>query len=186
VDVRVIAATSRDLPAMMAQGQFRSDLYYRLNVLEILVPPLRERPADLGILCEGLLAELAGGAGPEAGITREALELLGRHSWPGNVRELRNVLERALTLAEDVSVVDVRALSQALPPLGTVEARRNSGGAPEDVVTLPVRPLADVVARAEADAINAALGATGGNRTRAARLLGVSRSALYEKLGKLS
>lgn len=186
VDVRVIAATSRDLPAMIAAGQFRSDLYYRLNVLEILVPPLRERPADLGILCEGLLAELAGGAGPEAGITREALELLGRHSWPGNVRELRNVLERALTLAEDASVLDVRALAQALPRLGTAETGRNPGVGPGDAAALPVRPLADVLARAEADAITAALDATGGNRTRAARLLGVSRSALYERLGRMS
>ena len=120
------------------------------------------------------------------GANLEAAKLRLQALDTGPKADLQTLWQAAKALAEDASVVDVRALSQALPPLGPVEAGRNSGVAPEEVVTLPVKPLADVVARAEADAINAALDATGGNRTRAARLLGVSRSALYEKLGKLS
>lgn len=182
VDVRVIAATSRDLAALAARGEFRLDLYYRLNVVEIALPALRERPGDLGILCESLLAELSAGRSPGIGITEAALQRLARHDWPGNVRELKNVLQRALTLIDTPAVIDEPAIAQALPA-GNGEALAPGASA------LPgglVQPLAEVVRLAEAEAINAALEATGGNRTRAASLLGISRSALYEKLGRMS
>jgi transcriptional regulator with PAS, ATPase and Fis domain len=106
-DVRIIAATSIDLQAAMARGAFRADLYYRLNVLPIEVPPLRERLEDLPALCEAILAEL----GSQYELEPEAQALLGRHGWPGNIRELRNVLERATLLADQprLNVADLIA-----------------------------------------------------------------------------
>lgn len=139
VDVRVIAATSRDLGKMMADGAFRPDLYYRLNVLEITVPPLRERLADLGVLCEALLADI-GRAGAMAEITDDGVAALSDYDWPGNVRELRNVLERALTLGEDASLLDAADVFRVLP--------ESMARAPDCGSLKPVRPLARVVADA--------------------------------------
>ncbi|GAA0563903.1 sigma-54 interaction domain-containing protein [Halomonas salifodinae] len=176
VDVRLIAATSRDLEAMVAEGRFRSDLYYRLNVLTIRLPALREHPADMGILCEALLEKLALESGePRAEITPDAVALLAAQPWPGNIRELRNALEQTLALNEACSVIDAATLTPALPhPCGEAPA------------TPPLRPLAEAVAEAERQAIRQALAACGGNRSRAARLLGIPRSVLYTKLAKLS
>ena len=178
VDVRVIAATSRNLETMIAEGRFRSDLYYRLNVLEITIPPLRERLADLGVLCEALLGEICAGQDLRGEITDAGVTALGAYDWPGNVRELRNVLERALTMTEDGDLLDADAIFRVLPKT----PRRQPGLSP----LRPVRPLAQTLADAEASAIEAALVASRGNRTQAARLLGISRSVLYEKLAKLS
>jgi transcriptional regulator with PAS, ATPase and Fis domain len=178
VDVRVIAATSRNLEAMIAEGRFRSDLYYRLNVLEITIPPLRERLADLGVLCEALLGEICAGQDLRGEITDAGVAALGAYDWPGNVRELRNVLERALTMTEDGDLLDADAIFRVLPNT----PRRQ----PRLTPLRPVRALAQTLADAEASAIEAALGASRGNRTEAARLLGISRSVLYEKLAKLS
>ena len=178
VDVRVIAATSRNLEAMIADGSFRSDLYYRLNVLEIPIPPLRDRLADLGVLCEALLEEICVGSGLRGEISDTGVAALGSYDWPGNVRELRNVLERALTMSEDGGVLDADAIFKVLPRQGS---RPVATQPPR-----PVRPLAQTLAEAEAHAIEEALLATRGNRTRAARLLGISRSVLYEKLARLS
>ncbi|MFL1404826.1 sigma-54 interaction domain-containing protein [Marinobacter sp. M1N3S26] len=187
VDVRVIAATSRDLRQMMVEGSFRSDLYYRLNVMDIQVPSLRERLADLGILCESLLADLSDGPGLGAEITDEALALLARHHWPGNIRELRNVLERALTLNENAEALDRDILAQVLPALETLSVPVTDtvprAGHPVAGVT---HTLAEVVASAEREAIESALAASRGNRSRAARLLGISRSVLYQKLARMS
>lgn len=178
VDVRVIAATSRNLEAMIAEGSFRSDLYYRLNVLEIPIPPLRDRMADLGVLCEALLEEICVGLELRGEINDAGVSALGSYDWPGNIRELRNVLERALTMSEEGGVLDADAIFRVLPRNGSsplmVQAPRS------------VRPLAQTVANAEAQAIEEALLATRGNRSRAAKLLGISRSVLYEKLAKLS
>ena len=187
VDVRLIAATSRDLEAMVAEGSFRSDLYYRINVLEIRVPPLRERLADLGILCESLLADLTNGPGLGAEITDDAVALLARHHWPGNIRELRNVLERALTLDEGAELLDSQALARVLPalePLPTPDATARNR--PGDTPVAGTPTLAEAVASAEREAIESALAACHGNRSQAARLLGVSRSVFYQKLARLS
>lgn len=178
VDVRVIAATSRNLEAMIAEGSFRSDLYYRLNVLEIPIPPLRDRLADLGLLCETLLWEISEGHDMRAEITDAGIAALGSYDWPGNIRELRNVLERALTMSEDGGVLDADAMFKVLPRGGVFNAHQTTPS--------PVRPLADILAEAEAQAIEEALVASRGNRTKAARLLGISRSVLYEKLARMS
>lgn len=176
VDVRVIAATSRNLEAMVAEGSFRSDLYYRLNVLEIPIPPLRERLMDMGVLCEALLESICTSLNLRGEITDTAVSALCGYDWPGNIRELRNVLERALTMGDESGVLDAEAIFRVLP-----------GGARPPVNVeqpQPPRPLAQVMADAEAQAINAALAASRGNRSRAAEILGISRSALYEKLAK--
>lgn len=178
VNVRVIAATSRNLEAMMAEGSFRSDLYYRLNVLEIPIPPLRDRLPDLGVLCEAILEDLCEGLELRGEITDAAVAALASYDWPGNIRELRNVLERALTMGEDNGLLDADAIFKVLPRNGK---RPAIAPAPR-----PVRPLAQTLAEAEAQAIEDALVASRGNRTRAAKLLGISRSVLYEKLAKLS
>ncbi len=178
VDVRVIAATSRNLETMMEEGRFRSDLYYRLNVLEITIPPLRERLPDLGVLCEAILEDIAAGLELRAEITDAAVSALSSYDWPGNVRELRNVLERGLTMGEETGLLDADAIFKMLP--------RKSGRLQPVGAAQPARPLAQVLAEAELQAIEAALVASRGNRSRAARILGISRSALYEKLNKLS
>ncbi|WP_148861079.1 sigma-54 interaction domain-containing protein [Marinobacter fonticola] len=176
VDVRVIAATSRNLEAMVADGSFRSDLYYRLNVLEIPIPPLRDRLMDMGVLCEALLESICNSLKLRGEITDTAVSALCGYDWPGNIRELRNVLERALTMGDESGVLDAEAIFRVLP--GSVRRPVNV----EE--PLPPRPLAQVMADAEAQAINAALAASRGNRSRAADILGISRSALYEKLAK--
>jgi transcriptional regulator with PAS, ATPase and Fis domain len=110
-DVRVIAATSTDLEAAIKRGEFRADLYYRLNVLPIQVPPLRERLDDLPALSEAILEELRS----QHELDGEALALLGQHAWPGNIRELRNVLERAALLSDDLLTVISARPSGPLP-----------------------------------------------------------------------
>ncbi len=177
VDVRVIAATSRDLKQLTADGRFRADLYYRLNVLRVAVPPLRERLADLPALCEVILERIAERTGlAQRELTVDAHTLLARHSWPGNVRELRNVLEQVTMLAETPRLA-AGDFAAVLPDVAVSEARKGD---------MPVvMRLADAVAAAERAALTHALQATGGNRQAAARLLGISRATLYEKLAYL-
>ena len=169
IDVRIIAATSQDLEAKIADKSFRPDLYYRVAVLTVHVPPLRERREDMALLCETLLEQTMR-AGDQRGwvITPEAIKLLQAHAWPGNVRELRNVLERAAALAP-TEVMDAGVIGRALPP-GVARP-----GA-------PLQGLANAVADTERQAILDALEATGGQKSAAALRLGVSRSQFYEKL----
>ncbi|MFG0316648.1 MAG: sigma 54-interacting transcriptional regulator [Planctomycetota bacterium JB042] len=171
VDVRILAATNRDLDARVRDGSFRPDLLFRLRVLEIEVPPLRERSEDVGPLAEALLARLARGGGrPAATLTEEASERLAAYPWPGNVRELRNVLERALILcgSDTIGADDVLPEGAgSTPPDGAAPV---SGGG--------VRSLRD----AERETILAALEATGWNKSKAAELLGIGRTNIYEKI----
>ncbi len=182
VNVRVIAATSRDLKAMVDTGRFRADLYYRLNVLPIRLPPLRERREDISMLCETLLEQIAEQGG-EASCTMAAdgLVRLMAHDWPGNVRELRNVLEQAMAQS------DSRRLTSAdFPMLPETQAvALASTGAATNSLEQPVRPLREAVAIAERQEIMRALEATGGVKLHAAKLLGISRAQLYEKLAIL-
>ncbi|HXF45949.1 MAG TPA: sigma 54-interacting transcriptional regulator [Burkholderiaceae bacterium] len=173
VDVRVIAATSRDLARLVDEGRFRADLFYRLNVLPIRVPPLRERSADLEALAESLLADIAARSGmPQRELTADALQLLAAYPWPGNVRELRNALEQAAMLTDDLQLTaaDFARVLKAAPPAATADAPR---------------PLPQRIAELERESIRAALTATGGNKVSAAKLLGISRATLYEKLAAM-
>ena len=200
VDVRVIAATSRDLAAMVAAGQFRADLYYRLNVLPIRLPALRERLPDLDALAEALLDDIARRSGlPLKSLSADALDRLAGHAWPGNIRELRNVLEQA-ALMTDEPVLQRRDLDQALaagavpgagaaaslPPAVPAAAApapaRTAAAAGDAPPPAAIKPLPEAIAELEARAIRDALAATGGNKLAAARLLGIARATLYEKL----
>jgi transcriptional regulator with PAS, ATPase and Fis domain len=189
IDVRVIAATSRDLAAMVAEGRFRADLYYRLNVLPIRLPALRERIDDLEALVEALADDISRRSGlAHKGLTHDALELLARHTWPGNIRELRNVLEQASLMTDDL-VLDAAhfaslPVADAAPPAipgAHPHALPSQAAAPQPRSTAP-RKLPQAVAELEARAIREALHATGGNKLATARLLGISRATLYQKL----
>ncbi len=181
VDVRVIAATSRDLKSMMSEGTFRDDLYYRINVVPLSVPPLRERLSDIGIVCEALLEKIAmrtGGAHRD--VSLDAIELLERYRWNGNVRELSNILEQALARddSEFLTAVHFQELVRELP----LRTRTDDG---DRTAAREIRPLRETVADAERTAIELALAASGGVKVRAAKLLGISRAQLYEKLMNL-
>jgi transcriptional regulator with PAS, ATPase and Fis domain len=178
VDVRVIAATSRDLSAMVAQGLFRADLYYRLHVLPIRLPRLVDRLADLEPLADALLDDIARRSGmAHKSLASDAMELLALHGWPGNIRELRNVLEQAALMTDDL-VLSARHLS--LQPSGAVPA---AAATPPALEAASIRPLPQAIAELELRAIRDALAATGGNKLAAAKLLGIARATLYEKLG---
>jgi DNA-binding NtrC family response regulator len=169
VDVRVIAATNRRLDGEVAAGRFRSDLYYRLNVVEITVPPLRERSEDIPYLTAAFVRKFARDfARPITGLTAAAEERLSRWPWPGNVRELRNVIERACLLCEGHLLTEAD-LSRSLkgPPSADAIADDEAGGPP------PNR-----------DEVRTALDVTGGNKSLAARRLGISRRALYRLIDK--
>ncbi len=176
VDVRIVAATSRDLAAMVEQGRFRADLYYRLNVVPIRVPPLRERIDDLDALVDALADDIARRSGlPAKQLDQDARDLLARHDWPGNIRELRNALEQA-TLMTDDAVLGAAHFA-AIAALATGRTAPAAGAAPA-----PLRQLPQAKAELEMRAIREALATTGGNKVAAAKLLGISRATLYEKL----
>lgn len=174
VDFRLVAATNKDLAAAVENGEFRRDLYYRLNVVSIRIPPLRERLVDIPLLANFFLLSLGRQLGiREPSLSDRALAALGEYPWPGNVRELRNVLERALLVAPkgQIRIEDLQIdRAAAAPP------RSDSGPLAE----WDVRPLEEVVNDYVARAVEAA----GGNRRKAARLLGISPSTLYAKLEK--
>jgi transcriptional regulator with PAS, ATPase and Fis domain len=186
IDVRVIAATSQDLKQLVADGRFRSDLFYRLNVLPITLPPLRERVSDLDALCEHLLEQIATRTGmPQRELTPAARALLASYSWPGNVRELRNALEQAGMMTDSLSLTDkdfasiLSAQQDAGVQAGSPLSRP---GMPAVQSGTPIRPLAQAVADLESSLICAALEKSAGNKASAARLLGISRATLYQKL----
>jgi len=163
VDVRVISATNRDMKEAIAKGQFREDLYYRLNVVNIELPPLRERTEDIPLLAEHFLKGFALENRKEiTGFSPEATDFLLIHEWLGNVRELENAVERAVILAQN-SVIDVADLSQQnLVPAGSNASEKD-------------------LKQVEKDHIQNVLAETGGNYTKAARILGISRMTLYNK-----
>ncbi|MFJ3056377.1 sigma-54 interaction domain-containing protein [Herbaspirillum sp. NPDC087042] len=189
VDVRIIAATSADLPALVEAGKFRADLYYRLNVLPIALPPLRERQLDLLPLVYSLLDEICSRIERHVPVlTQAALQLLGQYHWPGNVRQLRNVLERMVVTQEGREVDEDRIaflLGISLPsaPVAVVEAAAVAPAAGE-AATSPAAALgyADAMARFEAHYLVTALGQHAGNVATAAASVGLSRAAFYKKL----
>jgi transcriptional regulator with PAS, ATPase and Fis domain len=186
VDVRVVAATSRDLASMVAAGTFRADLYYRLSVLPIRVPALRERLSDLEPLVDALADDIAARSGlPHKGIGPDALDLLARHAWPGNIRELRNTLEQASLMTDDL-VLGARHFAGVLADAPAAAADAVAEPAPPaaraTAAVATIKPLPQAIAELEQRSIREALAATGGNKLAASRLLGISRATLYEKL----
>jgi DNA-binding NtrC family response regulator len=167
VDVRIVAATNRNLAEDVAAGRFRQDLFYRLRVIELRVPPLRERPEDVLPLARVFLAETAKRMGRKVtGFTPQAADQLLRHDWPGNVREVQNAVEHAVALCQG-SRVEVDDLPEEL-----------RSAMPRPRATGPIRPLDDV----EREYILAAVERAGGNRTRAAGELGIGLATLKRKL----
>jgi DNA-binding NtrC family response regulator len=173
VDVRLVAATNRDLRAALEEGTFREDLYYRLNVVPIDIPPLREHKEDIPDLVNLFLRRFASDSGREvAAISDEAMDLLRTHSWMGNVRELQNVIERACALAK-TSKLEAGDIH--------LDSPRRSAGASSDRF-LPDGMTLD---QYEDEMIREALKRSGGNKSQAARLLGLSRNALRYRLSKI-
>jgi len=173
VDVRVISSTNRDLAAAVRDGTFRQDLYYRLNVFHLRIPPLRERVEDVRPLAESFLARF----GREFGkgtlwLSDDAVARLERHPWPGNVRELQNVMERAAVLAAPSSTIEERLVAELLPPEQSDPALADG---------LRLAPAIEVTERA---LVTQALEQCGGNKAEAARVLGVSERTLWYKLKK--
>jgi len=178
-DVRVIAATNRDLAVAIARGEFREDLYYRLNVFQIHIPPLRERSEDILPLAESFVIELGRTMGrPAAGISRDARSRLLDYPWPGNVRELRNAIERAILLC------DGGLITRDHLPVPTVEAPRSRGTNGSLDLEAPLPPSGLDLEAVDRTFVEKALLQTKGNKSKAARLLGLTRSQLYSRLDK--
>ncbi|MSP24974.1 MAG: sigma-54-dependent Fis family transcriptional regulator [Myxococcales bacterium] len=168
VDVRVVAATNRDLRAMVADHTFREDLYYRLNVVRLEVPPLRARPSDVPLLAEHFLARYAGENEKDMrGFAADAMAALVGHAWPGNVRELQNVIEQAVVLCE-------------LDEIGLDDLRMHVGTRQDDPIRLIVPGV--TLAELERFAILKTLDSVGGSPTKAAAILGVSRRTIQYRL----
>jgi DNA-binding NtrC family response regulator len=181
VDVRVVAATNQDLRAALEQGTFREDLYYRLNVVPISIPPLREHKEDIPYLVDHFIARFAESSGKTIdGITPEAMKLLVDFHWPGNVRELENIIERAVVMASGTKIeagdirLDVAASGSGASP----------SAAEESSATLFL-PEGMTLEQYEDKLIREALQRAGGNKSQAARLLGLSRNALRYRLSKI-
>jgi DNA-binding NtrC family response regulator len=182
-DFRLIAATNVDLAAKVAAGEFRQDLYYRLNVVPIHVPPLRDRLEDLPALCDQILGRIADTrAGPAFTLTDAAADLLRRYTWPGNIRELENVLERTTALAEG-PVIDV----QDLPPgiVLTTAGRADPGAGPAAGTGSDDQPFSGTLEELEKQAILRTLAACNGNKAAAARHLGITEKTIYNKMSRL-
>jgi DNA-binding NtrC family response regulator len=177
VDVRVVAATNRRLEEAVADGGFRRDLYFRLRVVEILVPPLRERRDDIEPLARHFLDRFSAETGRRiAGYTPRALDALRDYHWPGNIRELRNCIERAVVLAVDDVLDEGDLMLSSLGPPG------ETGRIPTGADIFVPEPLAVVEKRH----ILRMLESTGGNKSKAAAMLGIERSTLDRKLARWS
>ena len=195
VDVRLVAATNRDLRAALEQGTFREDLYYRLNVVPISIAPLRERKEDIPYLVDHFVARFAREAGkPIEGITPAAMKLLTAFHWPGNVRELENIIERAVALfaGRVIDVGDIQLdVSPWQPPQADLAlatgpaAGANPAGPNASGAAPPFLPDGMTLEQYEDEIIREAVRRAGGNKSQAARLLGLSRNALRYRLSKM-
>jgi two-component system response regulator AtoC len=174
IDVRVVAATNKILADEVAKGSFRDDLYYRLNVISIHMPALRERKEDIPLLIEHFLNKhRLTPTSPPARISEEAIEALMRHSWPGNVRELENTVERAVVLAQGGVITSQHLMFSSVAERKFVDV--------EQKVQRQI-PLKEIVAEVEKQAIMEALSQASGNRSQAAKMLGIYRRLLYTKM----
>jgi transcriptional regulator with PAS, ATPase and Fis domain len=171
IDVRIIAATNRDLRAEIDAGRFREDLYFRLNGVELTVPPLRERPNEIGPLCEAFIASASRARATAAPrLSTEAQQVLRAYAWPGNIRELRNAVERAVLLCGPGPIGHEHL------PTDVTKARGNRAAEPAGV------PLKADLEQMEKDRILAVLSACDGNQSKAAKQLGISRTTLWSRL----
>jgi DNA-binding NtrC family response regulator len=173
VDVRIVAATNRDLQAEVSRGAFRSDLFFRLNVIDLATPPLRQRRADIPVLVRDFLGEIAARQGrPIPALDPEAVAALATYDFPGNVRELLHALERAVAMSRG-DVIRLGHLPAAL-----------RGGAGEDAedVAGAIQPLSAAVEQFELQYIRHVLAKVGGHRGKAAEALGISRKVLWQRL----
>ncbi|HEY2943943.1 MAG TPA: sigma-54 dependent transcriptional regulator [Vicinamibacteria bacterium] len=173
IDVRIVAATNQDLERAVREGRFREDLYYRLNVIPIVLPPLRDRRTDIPLLVDHFLAKYAGGRA--RGVSEDALKTLMAYDWPGNVRELESVVERALLLGEGELIV----------PADLPASLRSGAGGPRRAMDLEIPDSGIDLEAVERSLILKALDKAGGNVTRAARLLGLSRRTLQYRIEKI-
>jgi len=167
VDVRVVAATNRDLQHMVDEGQFREDLWFRLNVVRVMAPPLRERAGDVALLAHYFLRLYNDRYGQNARLTQSGLKVMEDYSWPGNVRQLQHMMER-LTILAPQGRIDDEAVREAIE---LTDSR--------DITS-------ETLADTEADQIRKVLAATNGNKSRAARILGIERKTLYRKLERMT
>ena len=194
VDVRILSATHKNLAALVEDGRFRHDLFYRINVIELVVPPLRERRSDIPALAQSVLARLAQELGePTPKIAPDAVQMLSEYPFPGNVRELENILERALALSDGttISIEDLRLPAPRLAGIpGTAPPSAPAGGVAKPAYVTGQQPavpgdLPDYIERLERDAIVKALEECRYNKTKAAAKLGITFRALRYKLKKL-
>jgi DNA-binding NtrC family response regulator len=182
VDIRLVAATNRDLREMLRQNQFREDLFHRLNVFTIALPPLRERPGDIPFLASHFLKSFNAARQKSVRLAAEALEVMKRYSWPGNVRELRNVLERAVTF-NDTGVIQASELEfgESIGKHSEPSKPVASSSSSSPVAATPGGSLEDL----EREHIIRVLRETGGNKKKAAEVLGIERRTLYNKAKRL-
>jgi DNA-binding NtrC family response regulator len=190
VDVRVVAATSADLQRRIDEGAFRPDLYYRLNVVHLRLPPLRERREDVRPLAEHLLAKFCAGAGlPPKSLNEEAWAALAAYRWPGNVRQLQNAVERAAVLtgvAHEITLRDLpEEVREAAAGIGPHEAAAPGPSLPPTDIPEGGIDFDAVVTKVERDMLLQSLAKAGGNKMRAAQLLGMKRTTFVEKLKRL-
>lgn len=186
VDIRIIAASNQDLVKAIREGTFREDLYYRLGVVTVNLPPLRERIADLPLFVAAFIDDFNRSTGRSiAGVSAEALSLLKAYPWPGNIRELRNVIERAIILCDGDEIrpqhLPVEITTRCQPGETPTPAETNGDGAPSNGHGLNLK---EAVARLEGDLIRRALALADGNQTRAANALGISRDELRYRMRK--
>lgn len=174
INVRVIAATNKSLQELIDQGKFREDLYYRLNVIHLNLPPLRERTEDIDLLADNLRVKLCNKYGIYSeGISKEALEHLKNYDWPGNVRQLENVIERAINLLDTELLISSKHLPEKIIKTKSKKYNMDANG------------LKDVVDEMEKEIIVSTLEKTKGNKNEAAKILGLSRAGLYKKIKRL-
>jgi DNA-binding NtrC family response regulator len=182
VNVRIVAATNRDVNEVVSDGRFRSDLLYRVNGFQIALPPLRERPEDIEPIARHLLKQLAGGNAPE--LTPDALAALRTYGWPGNVRQLRNTLERAVLLSDSGRITTAELPPEVSNP-GAASAFRSyapASGLPGSINSQPAAATTPPLREVERQQILAALEQTGWHRGKTAEILGISPSTLYRRL----
>jgi transcriptional regulator with PAS, ATPase and Fis domain len=173
VDVRIIAATNRNLEEMVKKGTFREDLYYRLNVVSLRLPPLRERAGDVPLLVQFFLSKIAAKSKQDLkSIAPDAMSALESYSWPGNIRQLENEIQRACVMSGKELTITKASLS---PALSSADTSLSVGAVAHD------KPLKDILAQVERDMIDQVLKRCEGNKSEAARQLGISRSNLIAK-----